>query len=1420
MAKLVLKKSTYKSDELDYGSILLLQNLFFKCGVKERLEGGGNLPMIDGYLELLNNDGVMEAKITVQVKHLTCHPTESDAYYDIPNEVFAYANLNKGEVVIFVACDTNNKTFYWRYIDSNAIQSFINLPNECQQTQRYHFAQSEKCDETCISQTLVLWKKIFDDKMTSFKDEKCFANQFVEVNRTPFAIINSLFYGLPESHIRRHEVDVLLDWTNEPLSENQANLCVLQGNAGVGKSVVIKDFIEELDKQKIKTLCIKADSLNLMSEDIKLDKLISYIQYIKADQRLLVVVIDQIDALSQYLSNDRDKINLFVTLLSNLKEYKDIRIVVSCRKYDLEYDNKLQSLCYNAKQIELGYLSEEEVRKTIDMLCEGLNEKLDFQTIKLLQTAHLLNLFCFVHRKNSQKLNYRNAHQLYDELWELLIDNAPKAIAPSDIEGALFKIASSALNQKTLSPIISGDDKEKIVFDYLASNHAILVQNMGYSFFHQSFYDYTLARFFTSRGGSFFDKIQKSFQGIEIRSTVKAVLEFDKEHNLNNYSNDLRLIFNSSKIREHIKLLTLSLIAMSEEVSECEREAVFNTCSRDMRCLSFFLRGVHNDKWFTTLKTVVLPLVCTLNPKSELLYPIANYLSVASFRHVKEVFEIINQNEDKAVQSYFINVVLRGHNDYRRSFVRDALLTSNIDYHFYIHALIDALQTNKEFVFAETERLILNYLLKNDNQGNKHDSYVLVEDLCKKLAEEYSIDYLTLFHRVFLSVIEKKSKPHYLEGFTLNEVFGYNIKDYDRKLLNMYKRLLVKYSSDTMEIKQMIKDIYKTNNECAVCLAFEIMSLNPSIYNDEILCILNDTEKMDSYLCGDIEYYFLLLLRNWYLVQDSNQKSLYENLILNYKSKNDRIINKHRDFDRRLYTYLWHNKWKLISVTIPENIDNANLRRCRHELNRRNSNKPYSLNIPDHSVHMAEICGGSLREEQYTNLSFSRWLDLFAVEDNHWHYNRKPVDIRVNAKMFKECVSKNPRRFVPFVFGLFTNNSIKVLYKIEGVKGLLDGGMDIDVVWPYAKQFLDVDFVRNNPHDFTDIMQYYFEFDNEHIDEIVLFLKSVAILLEEERQGYNSMQGFDALEKRVNTKLTKALNSCQGKSVELIIKLCGIEQRKNYGYQLINEIEPLISEDTRLLVVHYIYDNRFYDEELTRQTFNSYIKRLSSEVLYLNLHAIQYYWYHNPEIVTGFIDIIEKDVHTHKILAEINFYGLIVPNRADECKRRLEKLLCLDEEEVVANLIKVCLKNFKHKEYTHLCEDYLRRFSKDGRESVIHSYCWYAKELPVNAFDLFLDIYSCFRTNKYRDISDELKYIKECVIIYPQECLDFIQSQNYDDNEISHFVNEEITEILLMIYKRLKEDEDMESINRLLLFFEKQIYIGGNRKINDVLLSN
>lgn len=1418
MAKLVLKKSTSKSDELDYGSVLLLQNLFFKNGVKERLERGGNLPMIDGYLELLNNEEVMEAKITVQVKHLTYQPIGSDAYYDIPNEVFAYADLNRGEVVIFVACDTDNDTFYWRYIDSYAIQSFINLPKENQETQRHHFTQYEKCDKDSLSQTLTTWKKIFDQKMASIKDGKYLAEQFAEEHRAPFSKISSLFSDLPESHITRREVGDLVDWINSPSTEGNSNLCVLQGQAGVGKSVVIKKLIEELDKQQVKVLCIKADSLNMMSKDMWLDKLIDHIQYLKSDLRNLVVIIDQIDALSQYFSNDRDKINMFVTLISRLKDYRDVRIVVSCRKYDLEYENNLKSLFHKAHFVDLGKLHLEDVKRVLELLNTGLDKQIGSQTIELLQTANLLNLFCLVYRRNSHFIKFNNAHHLYDEFWRLLVKMAPDKIEASEVEGILFKTAESALNQKTLSPIISVDSYDERILEYLASNNAIVKHNNSYTFFHQSFYEYTLARLYTQNGESFFEQIQKDFQGIEIRSIVKSVLEYEREHSLNQYSKDLHIIFHSYNIRLHIKLLVLSLIASSDTVYDCERQLISEICSQDEKLLSYFLRGIQQDKWFTTLENTVLPYIKSITLQSELLYPITNYLSCASFNYPKVVFDNISLNNDDDVKRYMTNFVLRGHNDYNRAFVRDALLSSNLDSHFFIDALLDALHTNKSFVLTEAKKLVKSYLQRDKKQEIGHDAYMIVDVLCKKLAEEHPRDFINVFHPVFIDIIRTDSKEHYIPGFSYYELLSYDISDYDRTLINLYKSRLSMFSNEESTVKTLVPELLDTKNESAVCIAFEIMAMNPCSYNEWICNVLCDYDMIDSFLHSDIEYYFLILLRNWYLLQDANHKSSYEKLILNYKSKKDGLTNKARNYDRRPYPFIGYNKWKLISVTIPESINNADVNRARQELNRRYYNKPYELKKPDHRVYAAEVCGGSLKEQEFKKLSFQKWLELFAI-DEHKYFDRKPIDIRVNAEHFKKCVSNEPDRFRSFVFGFFENESIKTIYKIAGIKGLLEGGIEITLAWSCVKQFVHIEFVKSNPHDFKEIIQHYFNSDNEYLDELVPFLKSAVILPDEDNHKDVSMPGIDELEKGVNSMLTKALNSHQGICVDLITKLCGIEQRKALGYQIINEIESRISEDVRLFAIYKTFDPRNYDENLTKTTFEHYIKRLPVELLYICTQAIQYYWYNNSKIVEDYIDRIQEDVRTHKLLSEIYFYGLTVPNMAKENNSRLERLLSLNEEDVIADIVKICLKNYKDVEYRPLCEQYLKRFSNDGREKVIHTYCWNAKELPEDAFDLFIDVYSCFKANKYREVLDELKYIQKCVIRYPRECLDYIQSRNYENCEYPHFVDEEITEILLMIYKRLNEAFDTDTMNSLMNTFEELLYSGNSTIVNKIAIT-
>lgn len=1405
-------KSSNEAARLDKKAVHTIEDIFLdQEDVHTNLECGGNIPNIDGWIELLDTDNRITSKITVQIKHL---PT-GQCFYSIPQYICGYAERIKSEVVVFIACDHENNCFYWRVIDEEFLELFRNNSKGQHQSWRYYFKKEEYCSASKVRSTIDNWRSLYYEKKSSIKDFRQQADSFAKYQRFPFSRIKSTFDFLSNSHIRRPQVEELLNWIEEPVSETHGNLCILQGHAGVGKSVVINDLIEELDKKEIKTLCIKADSLNMMSEEIKLDTLINYIQYLKVDQRTLVLIIDQIDALSQYLTNDRDRINLFVTLFAKLSLYQDVKIVVSCRKYDLEYDNNLHSLCRNAKLIDIGKLSSEEVKRIVEMLKEGLYVQLNSHTVELLRTAYLLNLFCMIYSRKGNTILFQNAHQLYDEFWRLLIDNAPNTLEKHNIEETLFKVAEYALSQKTLSPIISLDADGELALDYLASNNAVIKNNNCFSFFHQSFYDYTLAKLYTQKDGSFFEKIQDSFQGFEMRSSVKAVLEYNRAHTPIQYFNDLQLIFQSSKIRQHIKLLALSLIAMSDDINDCELGIISHVCSKDISYLSFFLRGIRNEKWFISLKPVVLSLIGSLSQESELLYPIANYLSCASFKYPVEVFRIIETIEDKDVGTYLIDNVLRGHNDYRRTIVRDALLRSNFDSHFYINALTDALRTNKKFVFDETNKLILGYLFRENNKNNKHDAYMLVETLCKKLSDDYPEEYLAMFHRCFMEVIIRKSKPHYLTELTLNEVFGYHMDEYDKKLFYIYKRLLVTFSSDSNRITQIVKELYDSNNECAICLAFEIMSLNPLSFDKEIHDILEDSEMMDVFLQGDIEYHFLTMLRNWYLVQSLEQKSSYEALILNFKCKSDTISNKKRDYDRKLYPFIEYNKWKLISVTIPEITSNSKIRRCRQELNRRYYNKPYELEKPDHNVHAAEFCGGFLSKEGFARLSFKRWIDLFSV-DERWHHGRKPIDIRVNADQFRMCVCNDTLRFKPFVFDLFTDNSIRQIYKVAGIKGLLEGGVDLESIWPYAKHFMAIDFVMSNPHDFTEIMKYYLVSENEHISELVLFLKSIAILPDEEGKMYTSMPGSDELEGRVNSLLTKALNSHQGKCVDLLVNVCSLDKRRAYGYQLLNEIEPYISEDVRLLVIHKIFYKENYDQELTQATFERYLKRLSSEALYLCAHAIQYYWYRNSTFISEFINRINGDVRTHKLLAEIYFYGLTVPEMAEEYRRRLETLILENEEEVIADIVRICIKNYTHDEYTSICEQYLRRFSNDGRENVIHSYCWHVDELPLDAFDLFLEVFSCFKANKFRDVSDELKYIKKCIIEYPRECLEFIQSQDYECAEISHLVDEEITEALLMIYKRLSENNDLESMNSLMNTFERLLYSGNSFVVNKI----
>ena len=93
--------------------------------------------------------------------------------------------------------------------------------------------------------------------------------------------------------------------------------------------------------------------------------------------------------------------------------------------------------------------------------------------------------------------------ELYDGLWLSLLNYASEHTSCSNLEDVMFEIAKSVQEAETLTPtwlITAGNNNAT---RYLASECIVKYDNKRISFFHQSFYDYVLARYYASNKKSF-----------------------------------------------------------------------------------------------------------------------------------------------------------------------------------------------------------------------------------------------------------------------------------------------------------------------------------------------------------------------------------------------------------------------------------------------------------------------------------------------------------------------------------------------------------------------------------------------------------------------------------------------------------------------------------------------------------------------------------------------------------------------------------------------------------------------------------------------------------------------------------------------------------------------------------------------------
>jgi len=397
----------------------------------------------------------------------------------------------------------------------------------------------------------------------------------IEITRTSIQRCNALLMQCRNTvastgvFIKRVVVDKIVDWIkNTPDSDNVA---VLLDQAGMGKTVVMRSVLSTLQHQDIITLAIKADQhLSGIVEYPELQTMLAFSEPVEAMIRRLaitgkvVVLIDQIDALSLSLAHDQRSLDVVLQLIAYLRNIPNVRIVLSCRTFDYHNDPRFRQthIAHHFVLEELESTDVAVVLKKLDIEFAFLAEVAK----KLLKTPLHLDLFCLAMEQQATPPNYQrmlpsltNLQDLYGLLWQNVILRAGMTVPSATDREDVLRLMTEQMHKHqrvtvAQSFFMSRDTMhlEKAV-NWLGSAGILVQGNASWSFLHQTFFDYCYAKQFVESNNSLTQMIISSDQGLFVRPQLIQILTFLRGSNHRLYIQEIHALFHLQSLRFHIK---------------------------------------------------------------------------------------------------------------------------------------------------------------------------------------------------------------------------------------------------------------------------------------------------------------------------------------------------------------------------------------------------------------------------------------------------------------------------------------------------------------------------------------------------------------------------------------------------------------------------------------------------------------------------------------------------------------------------------------------------------------------------------------------------------------------------------------------------------------------------------------------------
>lgn len=429
-------------------------------------------------------------------------------------------------------------------------------------------------------------------------------------------------FGDTDLSLQRGVVGDIFRWILEgPDEEGKDNVAVLLDGAGMGKTVVMSDVLRALEGAGATVLAIKADAQltgvtdrDGLQEKLDLPDRVERVVRRLAALEKVVVLVDQIDALSLSMARDQRALGVVLETVAKLREMPGVRILFSCRAFDLSNDPRLDRVEVT-RRFSLPPLSDEEIESVLVV------QDYDFGSLspaarELLRTPLHLDLFSRIisahgpsQDTRQDALGISSLQDLYALLWRhVVLANTPESSRPSEREEVLRLLTERMdRKQRTSAPrsILARPETDHLepAAYWLASAGILVATATEWTFLHQTFFDYCYARRFVEEGKSLSETVLVGDQGLLARPQLVQVLSYLRGSDDHSYLSEIQRFLRAKGLRVHLKLLLLawfgSLGAPTDDDWLLARRMIADSTIRGS-----FLAAMHGNRgWFARMKS-------------------------------------------------------------------------------------------------------------------------------------------------------------------------------------------------------------------------------------------------------------------------------------------------------------------------------------------------------------------------------------------------------------------------------------------------------------------------------------------------------------------------------------------------------------------------------------------------------------------------------------------------------------------------------------------------------------------------------------------------------------------------------------------------------------------------------------------------